>query len=240
MRRRANGLSSLRQIAIIPARSSLILGTGNALWEANLISGPASRLADGPVDALAASSDAMLSASGRRIRYRTGSGDALRVDSLEMTQSVSAIAYDSVAGAWWVATDSQVVQVTSNNGKLATTTIVLALPAAARSIATNSEWIAAALGDEGVIAWRRDALSGGVITPARITREPRFAYDLAFLGGALYVAGGVDGLFQLSLTPTARVVGSSRQLQFATTVRAANGVLWVGDRNRKSVVRVTP
>lgn len=240
LRRRANGLSSLRQIAIIPARSSLILGTGNALWEANLISGPASRLADGPVDALAASSDAMLSASGRRIRYRTGSGDALRVDSLEMPQSVSAIAYDSVAGAWWVATDSQVVQVTSNNGKLATTTIVLALPAAARSIATNSEWIAAALGDEGVIAWRRDALSGGVITPARITREPRFAYDLAFLGGALYVAGGVDGLFQLSLTPTARVVGSSRQLQFATTVRAANGVLWVGDRNRKSVVRVTP
>ena len=91
-----------------------------------------------------------------------------------------------------------------------------------------------------MIAWRRDALSGGIITPARITREPRFAYDLAFLGGALYVAGGVDGLFQLSLTPTARVVGSSRQLQFATTVRAANGVLWVGDRNRKSVVRVTP
>lgn len=240
LRRRANGLSALRQIAIIPARGSLVLGTGNALWEANLVSGPASRLAEGPVDALAASSDAMLSATGRRIRYRTGSGDGLRVDSLEMTQPVAAIAYDSVARAWWVATDSQVVQVTSTNGKLVATSIVLALPAAARSIATNGEWIAAALGDEGVIAWRRDALGGGVITPARVTREPRFAYDLAFLGSTLYVAGGVDGLFQLSLAPTPRVVGSSRQLQFATTVRAANGVLWVGDRNRKSIVRVTP
>ena len=240
LRRRANGLSALRQVAIVPSRGSLVLGTGTALWEASLLAGPATRLSDGPVDALAASGDAVLSASGRRVRVRFGAGDAARSDSLELPQPVSSVAYDSVARAWWVATDSQVVQVTSNDGKLALTTVSMALPATARAIATNAEWIAAAMGDEGIIAWRRESLGGGVIASVRVANEPRFAYDLAFLGGALFVAGGVDGLFQLSLSPEPRVVGSSRQLQFATTVRAANGVLWVGDRNRMSVVRVTP
>ena len=240
LRRRANGLSALRQVAIVPSRGSLVLGTGTALWEASLLAGPATRLSDGPVDALAASGDAVLSASGRRVRVRFGAGDAARSDSLELPQPVSSVAYDSVARAWWVATDSQVVQVTSNDGKLALTTVSMALPATARAIATNAEWIAAAMGDEGIIAWRRESLGGGVIASVRVANEPRFAYDLAFLGGALFVAGGVDGLFQLSLSPEPRVVGSSRQLQVATTVRAASGVLWVGDRNRMSVVRVTP
>lgn len=240
LRRRANGLSAMRQVAIVPGRASLVLGTGTALWETNLIAGPASRLADGPVDAIATSGDAILSASGRMLRLRTGMGDQTRVDSLEMSQPISALAYDSVARGWWVATDSQVVQLSTTDGKLAATSVRLALPASARAVVTNGEWIAAALGDEGVIAWRRDSLTATGGPAVRVTQEPRFAYDLAFLDGVLFVAGGVDGLFQLSLTPVPRVVGSSRQLQFATTIRAGNGVLWVGDRNRQSVVRVTP
>lgn len=241
LRRRANGLNAMRQVAIVPGRGTLVLGTATALWEASLMNGPASRLVDGPVDALAASRDAVMSATGKRLRWRTGSGEAMRTDSIELPQPVSAIAYDSAARAWWVSTDSQVVQVQDNNGTIAVTATKLAIPATARAIATSGEWIAAALGDEGVIAWRRDALaSDGDASAVRVVKEPRFAYDLAFLNGTLFVAGGVDGLFQIALTPVARVVGSSRQLQFATTVRAGNGVLWVGDRNRRSVVRVTP
>ena len=242
LRRRAVGLNAMRQVAIVPSRGSLMLGTGTALWEASLLSGPASRVENGAVDALASSHDAVMSASGRRVRWRSGVGSALRTDSLDMAQSVSSIAFDSTANAWWVATDSALVQVTENSGKLSANPRVLPTPVGARAIALNREWIAAALGDDGIIAWSRDAVSaaGGVLSPLRITNEPRFAYDLAFLNGQLFVAGGVDGLFQMSLTPTARVVGSSRQVQFATTVRAANGVLWVGDRTRKSVVRVTP
>lgn len=239
LRRRASGLSAMRQVAIMPGRGSLVMGTGTALWEANLVTGPASRLADGAVDALATSPDAILSGSGRSLRLRVGSGDAARVDSLLMPQQVAAVTYDSVSRNWWVAMDSMVVGVSSVDGKLTQTAMSMRLPATARAIVSNDLWIAAALGDEGVIAWRRDSLSAGA--PAvRVKQEPRFAYDLAFLDGVLFVAGGVDGLFQISLTPTARVVGSSRQLQFATTVRAGNGVLWVGDRNRQSVVRVTP
>ncbi len=240
LRRRAGGLSAMRQVAIAPDRGTILLGTGSALWEANLLSGPATRLADGAVDALATSRDAVLSASGKRLRFTSGVGAASRSDSLELSQAITAIAHDETASAWWVATDSQIVQVSSTEGRLTLTSKVLSLPAGARAIATNGEWIAAALGDAGVIAWRRDGAAADTQNAVRVENEPRFAYDLAFLDGVLYVAGGVDGVFQLSLTPTPRVVGSSRQVRFATTVRAGNGVLWVGDRNRISVVRVTP
>ena len=240
LRRRAGGLSAMRQVAIAPGRGTILLGTGSALWEANLLSGPATRLADGAVDALATSRDAVLSASGRRLRLASGTGATALTDTLELADPIIAIAYDETARAWWVATDAQIVQVTGDAGTLALTKTTLALPASARAITTNGEWIAAALGDAGVIAWRRDGLSGAAADPVRVQQEPRFAYDLAFLDGVLFVAGGVDGLFQLSLTPTPRVVGSSRQVRFATTVRAGNGVVWVGDRNRLSVVRVVP
>ena len=73
------------------------------------------------MDALATSSDAVLSASGRTLRFRRGAGTEQQIDSLMMSHSVSAIAYDSVASRWWVATDSQLVQVSSENGKLAAT-----------------------------------------------------------------------------------------------------------------------
>ncbi len=240
LRRRAAGLSSLRQVAIVPDRGSMVLGTANALWQAPLLSGPAKRLAGGAVDALASSRDAVLSASGKRIRFQSGNDDNPRVDSLDMRDAVTAIAYDSIANSWLVATDSQVVRVSSVDGKLALTGAALALPASARAVAFNDQWIAVALGNEGVIAVRRSEFGHADATPVRVINEPRFAYDLAFLGSALYVAGGVDGLFQLSLSPTARVVGSSRQVQFATTIRAGVGVLWVGDRNRQSVVRIVP
>lgn len=240
LRRRAAGLSALRQVALVPARSTIVLGTGTALWEADQITGPATRLADGPVSALAASHDAVLSATGTTLRLRVGDGATAQVDSITVPLPVTAIAHDSIANAWWVSTDSAVTQFTHTNGQLSQTQVRLALPASARAITVGAEWIAAALGDEGVIAWRRSELSTASPVPVRVMNEPRFAYDLAFLGESLYVAGGVDGLFQLSLAPVPKVVGSSRQLQFATTVRAAGGVLWVGDRNRQSIVRITP
>ncbi len=239
LRRRGTGLSNMRQVAIVPTAGSLVFGTSSALWEASLTSGPAARIADGPVDALATSRDAVLSASGRSLRLRRGSGASARYDSLTLDGAVVALAYDSVSTQWWAALDSSIVQVTVGEAGLRTA-LTFQVPATARAIATNGEWIAAALGDGGVIAWRRATLGDSTVSPVRVTQEPRFAYDLTFLGDQLFVAGGVDGLFRLSLAPEARVVGSSRQFPFATSIRSQGGAVWVGDRSRRSVVRVTP
>lgn len=238
LRRRANGLSNLRQVAIVPRAGTLVIGTGNALWEASLGTGPATRIGEGPIDALASSSDAILSASGRRLRWRRGTGASERRDSIDLPTPISALAFDSAAGTWWAGTDSMLVQVLTSDAGLRVG-LTLAVPAAPRSITTNDQWVAAALGDEGIIAWPRGSLTA-ITVPVRLAREPRFAYDLAFLNGTLFVAGGVDGLYRLSLSPTPTVLGSSRQFPFATSVRAAGGMIWVGDRVRRSVIRVTP
>src|SRR5690606_16979603 len=91
LRNRAAGLSNLRQVVIVPQSRTVVLGTGTALWEASITTGPASRIADGPIDALAASNDAVLSARGTMLRLRRGSGPSERVDSLEMGSQVSAL-----------------------------------------------------------------------------------------------------------------------------------------------------
>jgi hypothetical protein len=72
--------------------------------------------------------------------------------------------------------------------------------------------------------------------------EPRFAFDLAFLGSDLFVAGGVDGVTRIELSPAARIVGSSRQAQYATSIVSDGKALWVGDRttSRTRVMRITP
>lgn len=239
LRRRAVGLSSLRQVVILPASQTMVLGTGTALWEASLGTGPATRIGDGPVDALASSPDGVMSAVGQRIRLRRGSGPTQRVDSLQLGGPISALAYDETSHDWWVSLDTAVLQIVADEQGLRAGKS-LAVPATARSIATNGQWIAAALGDAGVIAWRREALGGTAPTSIRVSQEPRFAYDLAFLNDDLFVAGGVDGLFRLELSPSARVVGSSRQFPFATTVKSQGGFVWVGDISRRTIARVTP
>jgi hypothetical protein len=94
------------------------------------------------------------------------------------------------------------------------------------------------MGEGGVAAWPREAVVG----PPRLLRgEPRFAYDVALLGDALYVAGGVDGVWRVSLAgETPLVEGASRQVRFAAQVRAVDGVLWVTDRDERRVVRLVP
>ncbi len=239
LRRRAAGLSNLRQVVIVPRSGSLVLGTATALWEASLLSGPASRIGDGPIDALAASDDAVLSASGKRLQLRRAAGASARIDTLALATTITAAAYDARARAWWIGTDSTLVNVTSSDAGLRVG-LTLRLPAAARSIAVGADWVAVALGDQGIVAWRRETLGAPTSIPVRLVGEPRFAYDLAFLDGTLFVAGGVDGLYRVSLSPTPQVLGSSRQFPFATTVRAESGAIWVGDRIRKAVIRVTP
>ena len=239
LRRRAAGLSNLRQVVIVPRSGALILGTGTALWEASLVSGPATRIGDGPIDALASSEDAVMSASGKRLQLLRGTGATVRTDTLTLSTAITALTYDATSHAWWIGTDSTLVQVTLTDAGLRAGQ-VLRLPAAARNIAVSADWVAVALGDEGIIAWKRDAFVTSTPTPVRLVHEPRFAYDLAFLDGTLFVAGGVDGLYRLSLSPTPQVLGSSRQFPFATTVRAEGGAIWVGDRIRKAVIRVTP
>ncbi len=238
LRRRGIGLSDMRQVALRAASPQLLVGTGFALWEGSAGAGQLSRAYDGPIDALTTDDNGVLGASGSIVFYRRGTGTTATFDSLRADAAVTAAVFDKVSGRFWIASDSSLMEVDATPGSMKITRKVT-LPAKALSIAVSADWIAVAMGSDGVAAWRRDGMSASVVTPVRIRDEPRFAFDAAFVGADLYVAGGVDGLFRLSLAPVPQVIGSSRQIRYATSLRAENGVLWVGDRARKSIVRVT-
>ena len=239
--RRGGGLSDIRQVALGGTLERLYIGTGSALWETPTTTGLLTRALDGAVDALAASENTIVAASGRLIRIRTGTGDNARVDSIEAPAPVTSAQHDVQSGNWWITTDSLLLELSTNG----TPTLLqrAVLTGQARSVATHPNWIAVAQGSEGISIWPRDAItSGGVTTPMQLKGEPRFAFDLAFFQGDLFVAGGVDGVTRITLNPTARILGSSRQAQYATSIVSDGTALWVADRTpgRTRVLRITP
>ena len=244
LRRRGAGLSNLRSVAIgTPVASAdprLYIGTGTALWETPLTTGLLARIMEGPVDALDARGDVVVAAFGSTVRVRHTVNGAARIDSVDAAQAITAARYDETSGKWWLTSDSALFELTVTD---AAPTLVqrAGFTGVARAVASSANWVAVALGSDGLAIWPRASLGGsGVVTPIVLRGEPRFAFDVAFLGDALYVAGGVDGVTKVELASGARIVGSSRQAGYATAIVAENGVLWVGDRSKNRVLRIVP
>jgi hypothetical protein len=245
LRRRGAGLSNLRSVAIgTPAASPdprLFIGTGTALWETPLTTGLLARVMEGPVDALGAHDDVVVAAFGSKVRVRHTVNGAARVDSVDAGQAITSTRHDATSGRWWLTSDTALFELTVTDSS---PTLVqrAGFAGAARAVASSLNWVAVALGSDGLAIWPRASLGGGggVITPIVLRGEPRFAFDVAFLGDELFVAGGVDGITRVELSAGARIVGSSRQAGYATTIVADDGALWVGDRSRNRVLRIVP
>lgn len=243
LRRRAAGLSNLRSVALSGApEAQLLIGTGTALWETPLTTGLVSRLMDGPVDALAANGNTVVAAFGNKVRVLQRGNGPQRLDSVTVSRPVTGASFDAASGNWWLTSDSLLYTLTVGPSGVSVREAATFV-GQARAVASSANWIAVALGSDGLAVWPRTALStgGGVISPIVTRGEPRFAFDLAFVGDDLFVAGGVDGVTRVSLEGgVLRVVGSSRQASYATTITSQNGVLWVGDTNGKRVIRIMP
>jgi hypothetical protein len=247
LQRRGGGLSLIRQVAVNGRDSTLLIGTGTALWQTPITAGRLSRLLPGSVDAMAANDDIVLVADGERVQVRRLRDGQPRVDTVMAPSKVSAAHYDALAQRWWVATDSTLFEVMMPPTASSAVPVLAARAVTGvrvSSISSGSNWIAAAVGTEGVIVWPRGNLAvlpaGVQQAPWRLKGEPRFAFDLAFMGDDLFVAGGVDGVTRIRLSPTPTVLGASRQVAYATSIVARNGVLWVGDRNGTGLVRLVP
>lgn len=240
VRRRGAGLSNLRSVAVSGSEPKLIIGTGTALWETPLTTGLLTRVMEGPVDALSASSDNVVAAFGSKVRVRHTVGGAQRIDSIEAPAPITSTRFDATSGRYWMTTDSALFELAVTDGAPALTQRAK-FSGVARAVASSANWVAVALGSDGLAIWPRTSLgSGGVTTPITLRNEPRFAFDLAFVGDRLFVAGGVDGVTQVELVPSPRIVGSSRQAGYATSITSENGVLWVSDRNGNRVLRIVP
>jgi hypothetical protein len=241
LRRRGVGLRGLRDVALLPGNTRLLVSSDVALYGTSSVAGTASRLLDGTITAIAVGGDGWLAARGAAITIESQRGGAAVRDSVNVGMTATSAAYDENSSSWWVGTDSVLlrVEVNTNAGGGLRIAERINTGGGVRAIATSRDWIAVALGESGVAAWRRIG-SGGIVMPTRLQSEPRFAYDLAFYNDTLLVAGGTDGLVRIALDPTPTVLGVSRDLPFATLVKvdAKNGI-WVGDRGRGTLNRVT-
>lgn len=238
LRRRASALSGLRDVAITKDSDRLLIAGATALYSVPTDSGPASRLLAGDITAVAVGRDGWGAARGRMLVIETRRAGGVVRDSLDVGETIRTLAYDTTAGSWLVGSDSALIRVGAH-GEQWSLTGRWPTAGPVRAVAIGANWIATAEGESGVSAWRRESLSSGVITSLALRGDPRFAYDVAFLGDELFVAGGTDGLFRVALGASAVVRGVSRDLPFVTLVRAdAGGVLWAGDRGQPSVVRV--
>lgn len=242
LRRRGSGLSDVRRVAVSGGESQILIGTSSALWETGPTEGLLRRVLEGPVDALATSPTAVVAATGNSIRIRYGVGEDARTDSLAAPGRVTAAAWDEGSGNFWIATDSMLMEL-SISGSTPVLTPRVAISGTANAVASSANWVAVSLGNDGVAIWSRQALlGGGVTTPTVLRGEPRFAFDLAFLNDVLYVAGGVDGVTKIELSPSVRIVGSSRQAGYATSIASDGTALWIGDSftGKTRIIRATP
>ncbi|WP_411281505.1 hypothetical protein [Gemmatimonas sp.] len=250
LRRRGIGLRGLRDVALLPGNERLLVSSEVALYGTSTLSGSASRVLDGALTAIAVGGDGWLASRGAAVTVERQRGGITVRDSINVGTAAISAAYDESTRSWWVGTDSALLRLEWNADAEAADTpggrlglrVAERVPTGGgvRAIVASREWVAVALGEAGVLAWRRVAGGSGVIAPVRLQGEPRFAYDLAFYNGTLLVAGGTDGLVRMALDPTPTVLGVSRDLPFATLVKvdAKNGI-WVGDRGRGTLNRVT-
>ncbi len=239
LRRRGVGLRGLREVALLPGNDRLLMSSAVALYGASTTSGPASRLLDGAVSAIASGADGWIAARGSSVAIERTRDGATRRDSIDVGENVQSATYDESTMSWWVGTDSSLLRIEMTTAALRIAERI-STGSPVRAVAASRTWVAAALGEAGVAAWRRLGATGGVVTPVRVQSEPRFAYDLAFYEGTLLVAGGTDGLVRIGLDPVPTVLGVSRDLPFATLVKvdAKNGI-WVGDRGKGTLNKVT-
>jgi len=234
LRRRAAGLNGLNLIAFRLDEPSVLIGGTSALYSTGVETGTVTRLLGGSVSAIATSPTGWISASGRMVHVAAG----LTRDSVELPSLVLSAHFDATGRRWWVGTENSLVEITMRDARAALGQ-QLDASAPVRAITSSDEWIAVAHGESGVSAWRRSTLREGVISTVRLQGEPRFAFDVAFAHGELFIAAGTDGLFRAALDPAARILGVSRQLPFVTLLRTDGlGRLWVGDRLRSELVRV--
>jgi hypothetical protein len=248
LQRRASGLSRIRRVAVNERDSTLLIGTGTALWQTPIASGRLTRLLPGSVEVLAANDEIVLVADGARLQIRRQYEGQPKVDTMMAPSSVSAAHFDATAQRWWVSTDSALYEVLMPTaGSAAAPVLAMRAVTAAPvlSLASGRDWIAAAMGTEGVAIWPRESLApppagGHPQAPWRLKGEPRFAFDLTFLGDDLFVAGGVDGVTRIRLSPAPTILGATRQVAYATAIVARHGVVWVGDRNGGMLVRLIP
>jgi hypothetical protein len=238
--RRASGVRGIGALDIVPPASALAVGSPAGLYLYPPGSGPGLLARDGRVTAVASAAGRVYFAVNDRIEVAPAETDTLRVwPGVSVGGPVETLFYDDARGLLWAGVDTMLVALRPA-GDSVERVASIAVGAPVRRIAAEGGGgrLALALGESGVRLLDTS-------DPAR-ARElgrwttARFVYDVAFAGGRLFAASGVEGLYVIDPTGSQLVtVGLDRELGFVTALAAVGSDVFMLDRNTDSVRRLS-
>jgi hypothetical protein len=141
----------------------------------------------------------------------------------------------------WFATDSGVVAVRPTaDAPEVVRRVPTPFPARAVALSPDQRRLAVALGNRGLAVYAVSADGSVAGTPLR-WEGAQYAYDVAWLGGDLFVAAGTEGLYRLSVSEDAVNASElARDVGFPTALERRGSELFLLDRSAGALVRVEP
>ena len=238
--RRASGVRGIGALDIVPPTSALAIGSPAGLYLYPPGSGPGLLARDGRVTAVASAAGRVYFAVNDRVEVAPAETDTLRVwPGVSVGGPVETLFYDDARGLLWAGVDTMLIALRPA-GDSVERVASIAVGAPVRRIAAESGGgrLALALGESGVRLL--DATDPARARELGRWTTARFVYDVAFAGGRLFAASGVEGLYVIDPTGDDLVtVGLDRELGFVTALAAVGNDVFMLDRNTDSVRRLS-
>ena len=238
--RRASGVRGIGALDIVPPTSALAIGSPAGLYLDPPGSGPGLLARDGRVTAVASAAGRVYFAVNDRVEVAPAETDTLRVwPGVSVGGPVETLFYDDARGLLWAGVDTMLIALRPA-GDSVERVASIAVGAPVRRIAAESGGgrLALALGESGVRLL--DATDPARARELGRWTTARFVYDVAFAGGRLFAASGVEGLYVIDPTGDDLVtVGLDRELGFVTALAAVGNDVFMLDRNTDSVRRLS-
>lgn len=235
--KRASGIRGITALDLVPGNGSLALGSPAGFYLYPPKTGPGMLLREGETATLVTTPERIYFSTGTRIESAPIGADTLRSwPGVEVGARPLASTFDDARGLLWVITDSTLLSYRPDGDSLAAVGRVR-LPARGRALAAEGALVAVSLGESGVALYD--------VSDAANPRErgrwsgARYIYSVSIAGDRVFAAGGMDGVYLLSITSTGlQTFGLARELGFATLLTSRGPYTYMVDRTTNSLRRI--
>jgi len=234
---RRSGIRGIVALDFIPGVGSIAVGSPSGFYLYPPRTGPGMLLREGETSALVATPERIYFATGTRIESAPAAADTLRTwPGVDIGSKTQALTFDSDRALLWAVTDTLLLAFRPEGDSLAAVGSTR-LPGRARSVAARDQYVAVAMGESGVVLY-------DVSDPAQPRErgrwsKARFAYSVSIAGDRVFAAGGLDGVYVLSITANGlETFGLARELGFATLLVSRGTRTYLVDRSTNSLRRI--
>ena len=235
--KRASGIRGITALDLVPGNGSLALGSLSGFYLYPPRSGPGMLLREGETSTLVATRDRIYFSTGTRIESAPIGADTLRTwPGLDVGSRPLASDYDETRAILWVVTDSLLLAFRPDGDSLSALGSAR-LPGRGRGLSLGGTRVAVSLGEGGVVLYDASTPSA----PRDIGRwnAARFVYSVSLAGDRLFAAGGMDGVYVLTVSDGGlQTYGLARELGFATLLMTRGPFTYMVDRTTNSLRRI--